>query len=64
LAIFAKKGGHLLALRSIRMAGITLNPFSPFGGSFEAPEFLAAAHTAFSAHIVTDVLYENTRQVH
>jgi hypothetical protein len=60
LGIFSKKGGRLLALRGIRIAGITLNPFSPFGGSFEAPEFLRAARTAFPAHIVSDVLYDDT----
>jgi hypothetical protein len=58
LGIFSKKGGHLLALRGIRMAGITLNPFSPFGGSFDAPEFFAAACKAFPSHVVTDVLFE------
>lgn len=58
LGVFARNGGCLRALRGIRMAGITLNPFSPFGGSFEAPEFLAAARTAFPEQIVTDVLYE------
>lgn len=61
LAGFAKKGGQLLAHRCIRIAGITLNPFSPFGGCFEAAEFLAAARNAFPAHVVTDVIYEAAR---
>lgn len=66
LATFARKGGRLCALRGIRIAGITLNPFSPFGGSLEAEEFLGAARRAFPEHVVTDVvLGENllTRQV-
>ena len=58
VAIFTKRGGRLLALRGIRIAGITLNPFSPFGGSFEAEEFLAAARHAFPEHVVTDVMLE------
>ena len=56
VALFTKKGGRLLARRGIRIAGITLNPFSPFGGSFAAEEFLAAAHHAFPGQIVTDVM--------
>lgn len=58
VAIFTRRGGRLLALRGIRIAGITINPFSPFGGSFEAGEFLAAARHAFPEHVVTDVMLE------
>jgi len=56
VSMFTKKGGRLLALRGIRIAGITLNPFSPFGGSFAAEEFLAAARHAFPGQVVTDVM--------
>lgn len=56
LAQFARQGGRVCALRAIRMAGITLNPFSPFGGSFDAHDFLAQARTALPEHVVSDVL--------
>ncbi|HET6718564.1 MAG TPA: hypothetical protein VFH22_02885 [Rhodocyclaceae bacterium] len=56
VSIFTKKGGRLLAWRGIEIAGITLNPFSPFGGSFAAEEFLTAARRAFPGHVVTDVV--------
>ena len=38
------------------MLGITLNPFSPFGGSFNAHDFLTLARQTFPQHLVTDVL--------
>lgn len=53
---FEADGGRLLAMRPIRLLGVTLNPFSPFGGSFEARAFLHEARIALSAHPVTDVL--------
>lgn len=56
LTAFARQGGRVSALRAIRMAGITLNPFSPFGGSFDAYDFLAQAHAALPEHTVCDVL--------
>lgn len=56
VAIFNKKGGRLFALRGINIAGITLNPLSPFGGSFAAEEFLAAARHAFPGQVVSDVM--------
>jgi hypothetical protein len=55
LASFEREGGGLLAVRGIRLAGITLNPFSPFGGSFNAADFLQEARTALGGHLVTDV---------
>lgn len=58
VAIFTKLGGRLLARRGIRIAGITLNPFSPFGGSFDAEEFFVAARRAFPDHVVADVILE------
>jgi hypothetical protein len=64
LAILHKKGGHLQALRGIRMAGITLNPFSPMGISFEATEFLDAARSAFPTHVVSDVIFAETLSSH
>ena len=56
LAAFERLGGQVMAQRAIRMLGITLNPFSPFGGSFNAHDFLAQARQAFPQHLVTDVL--------
>ena len=56
LAQFERQGGHVCALRAIRMAGITLNPFSPFGGSFDAHDFLAQARTALPGYSVCDVM--------
>jgi len=58
LSAFARDGGRVRALRGIRLAGITLNPFSPFGGSFAAEEFLDAARGAFPRHVVSDVVLE------
>ena len=51
-------GAKLLAWQAIRVAGITLNPYSPMGGSFAADEFLAAAREAFTGYEVSDVLLE------
>lgn len=56
LTQFERQGGRVCALRAIRMAGITLNPFSPFGGSFDAHEFLAHAQHALPDYVVSDVL--------
>lgn len=58
LAMFRKHGGQVLAYRGIHMVGITLNPFSPLGGSFDAHEFLDAARTAFTNYGVSDVMLE------
>lgn len=56
LAAFERLGGQVMAQRPIRMLGITLNPFSPFGGSFNAHDFLTLARQTFPQHLVTDVL--------
>lgn len=56
LAQFERQGGRVCALRAIRMAGITLNPFSPFGGSFGAHAFLTEARDAWPEHVVCDVM--------
>lgn len=56
VAAFARRGGRLVALRGIRIAGIALNPSSPFGGGFDAEEFLRAARRAFPARVVSDVV--------
>mgnify|MGYP000216893319 CR=1 FL=1 len=53
---FERRGGRLLAMRGIGLLGVTLNPFSPFGGSFEAGAFLHEARAALCEHIVTDVM--------
>lgn len=62
LAAFAQLGGQLLADRAIHMTGITLNPFSPLGGSFDATAFLAAARAAFAGYGVSDVMLEQTEK--
>ncbi|WP_076603053.1 lysine 5,6-aminomutase reactivase subunit KamB [Aromatoleum tolulyticum] len=58
VATFTAKGGCLAAFRGIRIAGITLNPFSPLGGSFDAGDFLDAGRRAFPDHVVADVMRE------
>ena len=58
LLAFSQIGGRLLAWQAIRVAGITLNPYSPMGGSFSADEFLVAARQAFAGYVVSDVLLE------
>lgn len=58
LAVLRKLGAQVLAYRGIVMTGITLNPFSPMGGSFDAEEFLAAARLAFTDYGVSDVMLE------
>ncbi|MGC4062501.1 MAG: hypothetical protein QM749_17310 [Aquabacterium sp.] len=55
LAVFEREGGRLYALRGIRMVGITLNPFSPFGGGFDAQAFVHEARATLGGHLVTDV---------
>lgn len=56
VAAFERRGGRLLAMRGIHLLGVTLNPFSPFGGSFNAPAFLHEARATLRGHLVTDVL--------
>jgi hypothetical protein len=58
LAALHKQGAQVQAFTAIRMTGLTLNPFSPFGGSFDATEFRDAAHQAFPAMAVCDVVLE------
>ncbi len=60
LLTFGKLGASLLAFRAITITGITLNPFSPLGGSFAAAEFLATAQRAFAGYSVSDVMLEET----
>lgn len=62
LAAFRALGGQVLAMRRIRLAGLTLNPFSPLGGHFAAREFLEASRAAFDGLHVTDVLLEQNQQ--
>lgn len=62
LAAFQALDGQLAAMRRIRMAGLTLNPFSPLGGHFAAREFLEASRAAFDGLHVTDVLLEANQQ--
>ncbi len=58
LAQLRQLGAQVLAYRGIKLAGITLNPYSPLGGSFDAEEFLSAARQAFVEHGVSDVMLE------
>jgi hypothetical protein len=60
LLIFQKLGAKLVGYRGINLTGITLNPFSPMGGSFEAAEFLDVAKNAFVGYDVCDVVLEAT----
>ena len=60
---FEKLGARLLAYDPIRINGISLNPFSPFGGSFEASEFLAASRGALPGYEVSDVMFEETGEI-
>lgn len=59
LAALAARDARLWAWRGIRLAGVTVNPFSPLGGHFDAAELLAAARDAFPQHAVTDVVLES-----
>jgi hypothetical protein len=61
LLAFSQIGGRLLAWQAIQVAGITLNPYSPMGGSFAADEFLVAARQAFAGYVVSDVLLEEIK---
>lgn len=56
VATFERRGGRLLAMRGIHLLGVTLNPFSPYGGSFDARAFVHEARTTLHEHLVTDVL--------
>ncbi|WP_395011248.1 hypothetical protein [Undibacterium sp.] len=60
LLIFQKLGAKLVGYRGINLTGITLNPFSPMGGSFDAAEFLDVAKNAFIGYDVCDVVLEAT----
>ena len=55
LAGFRQRGGQLCADRPIQVVGLTLNPFSPLGGHFDAHELRAAARQAFPEVEVADV---------
>jgi hypothetical protein len=56
LTAFAKLGGQVMAYRGIHITGITLNPFSPHGGSFDAQLFFTTAREAFQGYGVIDVM--------
>ena len=51
------RGASLVAMRPIHIAGITLNPFSPLGATFDPASFVEAAARALPEHAVTDVLW-------
>lgn len=59
LAAFEKLGAQLLAYQGIRIAGVTVNPFAPQGGDFDAHVLLQAAKEAFPQYQVTDVVLED-----
>lgn len=56
ISALRRQGGDVVAWRGIRMLGLTLNPFSPFGGSFEATAFLRTARQHWPQWAVTDVM--------
>ena len=56
LTAFAQQGGTVAAYCGIRISAVTLNPFSPMGGHFEAREFLEAARSALPEYDVSDVV--------
>lgn len=58
LAALSRRGARLVAMRPIRIAGITLNPFSPLGGHLDPATLLSAARAAWPQHVVTDVLWQ------
>ncbi len=60
LAGLTRRGARLLAWRPIRIAGLTLNPFSPEGAHFDAAAFAAAARAAWPQHLVCDVQHAAT----
>ena len=62
LVAFEKLGAQLLAYQGIRIAGVTVNPFAPQGGDFDAHALLQAAKEAFPQYQVTDVVLENSIQ--
>jgi hypothetical protein len=62
LAALAHLGARLVALRPIRIAGVTLNPFSPLGGHFAAASFVATMRAALPEYAVTDVQWESNQQ--
>lgn len=64
LAALQRKGTQVLAQHAIRLAAITLNPFSPFGGSFDAQDFLTIARAAFAGFSVCDVQLEEQEPSH
>ncbi len=61
LLAFERLGARLLTWKAIQVAGITLNPYSPLGGSFAAGEFLSAAREAFAGYVVSDVIFEEMK---
>lgn len=58
LAALQGLGASVQGFSSIRLLGVTLNPFSPFGGSFNPSDFLHAARAAFRSTTVCDVVLE------
>lgn len=55
LHAYQRQGGCVRALRGIRLLGVTLNPVSPTGASFDAGAFLDQARTLLAPHWVGDV---------
>ncbi|MCX7173981.1 MAG: hypothetical protein NT159_08655, partial [Proteobacteria bacterium] len=58
LTAFRKQQGNLVGYRGISIAGVTLNPCFPLGGTLGAAAFLQAARQAFAGYDVADVMLE------
>lgn len=56
------QGASLYGYRGINILGLTLNPFSPMGGSFDGAEFLSAAGQSFPGYDVCDVVLTEQQQ--
>jgi hypothetical protein len=55
---YRRAGGRLYAYRPIHLLGLTVNPFSPYGGSFEPERFLNAARREHPELSVCDVMLQ------
>jgi len=53
---FARMGGRLRVVTPVRLLGVTVNPYSPLGGSYEPDEFLAKVGALAAPLPVFDVV--------
>ena len=63
LAAFARLSGQVVSHQGIRIAGVTVNPFAPQGGDFDAHALLQEARQAFAPYAVADVVLESVFQL-